>query len=81
MTVIKKTDFAEIRNACMRIIKNRESQPNHVSSCSRAMIALREQEMRIMGTAPTNRRAREVNEVGEPLVDALPHLLKIATPA
>ncbi len=81
MTVIKKTDFTEIRNALMRVIKNRESEPNHMAACVRAMIALRTQEMKILGTLPTNRRARVASEVGDPLVDAVPHLLKIARPA
>ena len=79
LAILKKTDLAEIRNANMRIVKNKggDYTPVDIGRASRVMIQLKGLEIKAAGVDENvgvfHRPGRSVSQ-GDPIVDTFGHL-------
>ena len=71
MTILKKTDLAEIRNANMRIVKNKESESVDIARASRIVIQLKQLELKMLGKTDVGIHTRATHDGHGELVEGL----------
>ena len=81
--ILKKTDLAAVRNANMRIIKNKDGDysPSDIARASRVIIQLKQIELKIESLADKTLPGKRVVPSqsvfdGEPLIFSLDHLTR-----
>ena len=75
MKILKKTDLMAVRDANMRIVKDKENLASAIAGASQIIIRLRDIELKTEAEIITRRTIRSTDsDVKERLVDSLDHV-------